>query len=478
MAASRAPHVAVVGAGVSGLAAAHRLRRDGPPGLRVTVLDGARAVGGKLRTSEVAGIPVDEGAEAFIARRPEALALLRELGLDDVVHPTPARSQVLLDGARRALPARTVMGVPADPAAVAEVLDPATVDRIAAEPGSGAPPVRSDQAVGELVGARLGRAVVDRLVDPLLGGVYAGRADALSVEATLPQLWPALQGDGSLVRAAQQVLAAAPADAGPLFGTLPSGLGTLVTALLAAAQAEVRLGSPVRRVERTPGGFRLTLGPVPEPAYLAADAVVVAAPAAPAARLLRDVAPAAAADLAGIDYASTALVTAAFHATAMPEGSGLLVPAVEGRLVKALTYSSAKWPHLAPGRFGGLWVLRASVGRFGEVSALQRDDDDLVAAVLAELPELTGVTAAPTATRLTRWGGALPQYAVGHRDRVRRIRSAVAGVPGLAVAGAAYDGVGIPACIRTANLAAAQVLGHLRALAGRSAERSETEGAH
>lgn len=470
MAASRPAHVAVVGAGVSGLAAAHRLRRDGPPGLRITVVDGARAAGGKLRTSEVAGVPVDEGAEAFIARRPEAVALLAELGLDDVVHPTPARSQVLLDGVHRALPARTVMGVPADAAAVAELVDADTWRRIEAEPASGPPPLTADLAVGDLVGSRLGRPVVDRLVDPLLGGVYAGRADGLSVEATLPQLWPALQRDGSLVRAAQRVLAAAPPDAGPLFGTLPSGLGSLVTALLATAEAELRLGSPARVLERTADGFRLTLGPVPEPAYLTADAVVVAAPAAPAARLLRDVAPAAATDLAGVEYASTALVTVAFHGTPMPAGSGLLVPAAEGRLVKALTYSSSKWPHLAPDRLGGLWLLRASVGRFGEVSSLQRDDDDLVAAVLAELPALTGVTAAPVATRLTRWGGALPQYAVGHRDRVRRIRSAVAGVPGLSVAGAAYDGVGIPACIQTANRAAAEVIDHLRRRADREGE--------
>jgi oxygen-dependent protoporphyrinogen oxidase len=187
-----------------------------------------------------------------------------------------------------------------------------------------------------------------------------------------------------------------------------------------------------------------------------ADAVVVALPAAPAARLLQPVAPAAASELAAIDYASVAIITLCFEPSALPPlaGSGYLVPATAGRPVKAVTYTSAKWQHL----HGGLVVVRGSVGRYGDVEDLQRDDEDLVAAMRAELALTCGVSAAPVATRVTRWGGGLPQYTVGHLDRVRRIREAITGVPGLAVCGAAYDGIGVPACNASAQRAARELL--------------------
>jgi oxygen-dependent protoporphyrinogen oxidase len=303
--------------------------------------------------------------------------------------------------------------------------------------------------------------------------VYAGRADLLSLQATVPALFAALREDPSLVRAAARAAAgpapppatgtpatsaAVPgAPAGPVFGTLPRGLGTLPAAVLAASGAQLRLRLPVREIHRTAAGFRLVAGPVPDPTYLEADAVVVAAPANKAGPMLRTVAPAAAAELAGIEYAGMAVVTVVYPDAALPPGSGLLVPAVEGRTVKALTYSSAKWAHLA----GGPSVLRASVGRYGEPAALHRDDADLVALVLAEVAALTGVAAPPLATRVTRWGGGLPQYAVGHVDRVRRIRAAVAAVPGLALCGAAYEGVGVPACVRSAHTAVTGVLAAL-----------------
>jgi oxygen-dependent protoporphyrinogen oxidase len=202
--------------------------------------------------------------------------------------------------------------------------------------------------------------------------------------------------------------------------------------------------------------------------------------------MLRTAAPTAAAELAGIDYASMAVVTVVYpgpnlapgsarsrgpgSAHSPGPGSGLLVPAVEGRTVKALTFSSAKWAHLA----GGPTVLRASVGRYGEPDALRRDDADLVSLVLADVAALTGLSAPPLATRVTRWGGGLPQYMVGHVDRVRRIRAAVAAVPGLAVCGAAYDGVGVPACIRSAHAAVDQVLAAL-AESGDEHERAGAE---
>jgi oxygen-dependent protoporphyrinogen oxidase len=461
--------VVVIGAGIAGLTAAYEL---GLRGAEVTVLEGADRIGGKLRVSPVGGVPVDEGAEMFLLRVPDAVALVAELGLaGEVVHPVTTAAGVYVDGAAVPLPAGTLMGIPANPASVRDVLGAAGVAAATAEPGLPGEPLRADVAVGEYVTRRLGRAFVDRLVDPLLGGVYAGRADELSLEATVPALYAALRRTPSLVAAAAAAtgqpgpsLAGGPAadtqarplgspPGNPVFGTLPGGLGTLPGVVLAASGAALLLRLPARELHRTATGFRVVAGPVPDPTYLEADAVVVAVPASKAAPLLREVAPAAATDLAAIEYASMAVITLAYRDADLPPGSGLLVPATAGRAVKALTYASAKWAHLR-----GQPVVRASVGRYGETATLRREDPDLVDLVRADLADLTGVRQAPVATRVTRWGGGLPQYAVGHTDRVRRIRTAVAQVPGLAVCGAAYEGVGVPACVRTARAAAAQVL--------------------
>jgi protoporphyrinogen/coproporphyrinogen III oxidase len=475
-------HVVVVGAGIAGLAAAHELRRRAPH-LRVTVVEGAGRIGGKLNVSDVGGRPVDEGAEMFLVRVPEAVQLLDRLGLaGQVVHPATTAAGVVVAGTPRPLPAGTVMGVPARAEAVRGVLGDAAARAVAGEPDLPGEPLAADVPVGAYVRQRLGAVFVDRLVDPLLGGVYAGRADLLSLQATVPALFAALRQQPSLVRAA--AAAQRPDAGGPVFGTLPQGLGTLPAAVLAGSGAQLLLRCSVREIHRTAGGFRLVAGPVPDPTYLAADAVVVAAPAGKAGAMLRTVAPAAATELSGIDYASMAIVTVAYPpgtppppaaaplpgssrpagpapdeagVAGPPAGSGLLVPAVEGRAVKALTYSSAKWAHLSAGPL----VLRASVGRYGEAGVLHRDDADLVGLVLAEVAALAGISAPPLATRVTRWGGALPQYAVGHTDRVRRIQAAVAAVPGLAVCGAAYEGVGVPACIRSAHTAVGQVLAAL-----------------
>jgi oxygen-dependent protoporphyrinogen oxidase len=219
----------------------------------------------------------------------------------------------------------------------------------------------------------------------------------------------------------------------------------------------------VRELARTETGWRLTVGSAADPEYLDADAVILAVPAAPASRLLKDAASAAAVQLEGIPYASMAIVTLALRAADFPaqQRSGYLVPAVDGRAVKAATFSTVKWPHLA-GQ-APVHVVRCSVGRSGDVAVLRRDDADLAALAAAELAEAIGTAGPPIAKRVTRWGGGLPQNNVGHLDRVARIRASVAEQPGLAVAGAAYDGVGIPACIATARSAVTQVTGYLAA---------------
>ncbi len=472
---SPAPHVAVIGGGISGLAAAYRLRRLLGSGARITLIEGSPRLGGAVRTAELGGTPYDMGAEAFLVRRPEAAALVTELGLgDQLVHPTPAGPTVRAGGRTVALPRRTLMGLPADPGEVAGVLSKPGLARLAAEPDT---PLRwepgADVAVGELIRQRCGDEVAERLVDPLLGGVYAGRADALGLRATLPGLAGALdRGAASLQAAAAEVLP--PAAGGPVFGTLRDGLGRLVDALVAAAEPEMRLGAPVRALSplvsgdtssgsyrHSRGGWRLELGSAAAPERLDVDAVLLAVPAPALRRLLDGVAPAASAAAGTVEVASSVVVGLALPADAaetLPAASGVLIGSAEPHTAKAFTFSSRKWAHL---RGDGVLLIRGSLGRHGEVSALQRDDSELVAAVRDDLAALTGVTAEPIDTVVARWGGGLPQYAPGHLDTVATIESAVAARPGLAVAGATLHGVGIPACISTADAAAERIAAHV-----------------
>jgi oxygen-dependent protoporphyrinogen oxidase len=441
------PRVVVIGGGIAGLAAAHALH-----GMDVVVLESTGQVGGKLRTSEVGGLRVDEGAESFLARVPEALGLARAVGLDgDLVNPAATTASIWARGRLRPIPPRTMLGVPSSVASLRGLLSGPERARAALDlvlPAGDESP--DDEAVASVVRRRLGPAVVDRLVEPLLGGVYAGRAEYLSMRATMPQLTIVA---GSLMRAARTAL---PADSGsisPVFATVVGGLGRFADALAAASGAEIISGRTVRELRRTTSGFCVVHGATTDARELTADAVVVAVPPAPAARLLADVAPAAASELATIETASVALVTLVWRRADIvtPTGSGYLVPPSAGRPVKGVTVASSKWAHLDDGEHV---AVRCSFGRYGETADLQRDDDELVALALDEIGLTGRESAPPIATRVSRWGGALPQYAVGHVDRVRRIRAAVAAVPGLAVCGAAYEGVGIPACIRTGQQAA------------------------
>jgi oxygen-dependent protoporphyrinogen oxidase len=486
------PHVVIVGGGISGLAAAFFLRDEA---VRVTVLEGSPRLGGKLSVSEIAGVAVDEGAEALLVTRPEGTGLIAAAGLaDQRVTPATTSSAIWTLGALRPLPQRQFMGVPSDMAELAKsgVLSGQGVAR--ASQDLELPPTtrEGDVAVARYVGSRFGAEVVDRLVDPLLGGVYAGRSEELSFDATLPALAAASRRYRSLAEAARSLLPAptpGPARSGKpgvgtraggsVFTTLVAGLGTLPAFLATASGAAVRTASMARELSRTETGWRLTLGSAAAPEFVDADAVILAIPARPAGRLLAAVpgASAAVAAFGEISYASMAIITLAYPRSAFPGPErgpetglrslgwgGYLVPAVDGRAVKAATFCTVKWPHLIKAAAPGtepLEIVRCSVGRIGEEALLQRADDDLTALAAAEFAETTGVRGAPVATRVSRWGGALPQYTVGHLDRVATIRAAVAAQPGLAVCGAAYEGIGIPACIATARAAVTQVLASL-----------------
>lgn len=463
----------VIGAGVSGLVAAWELIRL-EPDASITVLEGSPSVGGKVASVEVAGIHVDSGAESMLARRPEALTLIDQLGLgEDVVHPASTQASIFSRGRLHPMPTGTVMGIPSDPKTLMPLLTDSEVARVRNESLDGtvsSDGIGSDISVGDFVSDRLGPAVVDRLIEPLLGGVYAGRARDISLAAALPAMLPAYRNGTSVLEVARAAQPVAHLPRPPVFASLRGGVNQLIAGLeraLVAAGVTIRTKVTAREVRRLPaqrgGGFQIVTGSVPEPDIITADRLIVATPSAPTSRLLAQIAPAASVGLSEIETASMAIVTMALPASRAPAlvGSGLLVPPVEGLTVKAATFSGNKWAWV--GEAGAtaadpVVVLRASLGRHREESALQRDDDDLVDVVRRDLRTLLGQPVPePIDAHVHRWGGALPQYALGHRDRVAAIREAVAAVPGLAVCGATYDGVGIPACIASARAAAAQI---------------------
>ncbi|MFI6680491.1 protoporphyrinogen oxidase [Kribbella sp. NPDC050470] len=461
--------VVVVGGGISGLAAAHALA-TGPNPPRITVLEGSPRLGGKLAGDVLEGVPVDLGAESVLARRPEAVDLIKAVGLgDELVHPATTSAGLWIGDRIRAIPP-TVMGVPVDPAATTDVLGASASEQVAHEAELPAPALTEDVAIGRFVAERMGSAVTDKLIDPLLGGVYAGRAEEISLAAAVPELFAKLRTAPSLLAATAELREAGQKRAGqPVFAGIVGGINRLIGALeqdLTTRGVDIRRKLAVRKITRDADGYALEAGPVPAPTYLTADSVIVAVPAAPAARMLAELVPVASAELASIEYASMAIVTLAVRKQDWPTdavGSGFLVPSVEGRTIKASTYSHAKWQWSSEAG-GELAVLRASVGRLGEEYVLQRSDEELVELATADLRRAMGLQAPVVGSLVTRWGGGLPQYAVGHLDRVDRVEAAVAAEPGLAVCGAAYRGVGIAACVASGSKAATRVQGHLHTL--------------
>jgi oxygen-dependent protoporphyrinogen oxidase len=360
------------------------------------------------------------------------------------------------------MPKGHVMGVPGTASALSGVLSDEGLHRIERDADLPRTEVGDDVAVGEYVAARLGREVVDRLVEPLLGGVYAGDAYRISMRSAVPQLFEAAKSHDSLTAAVRgiQERAVAARQTGPVFMGVEGGVGQLPLAVAESVRArggEILTGTPVTELRRSgASGWRV----VTQDRVLDADGVVVAVPAPVAAELLRAEAPGAAAELGTVEYASMALVTLAYRRAdvELPEGSGFLVPPVDGHTIKASTFASQKWGWIADENPDVL-VLRTSVGRYGETAILEREDTGLVDVSRHDLREATGLDATPLETRVTRWTDGLPQYPVGHHARVARVREHVAKLPGLAVCGAAYDGVGIPATIASAYAAVERLTG-------------------
>jgi protoporphyrinogen/coproporphyrinogen III oxidase len=464
--------LAVVGGGISGLAAAWEgLRR----GAEVAVLEASGRPGGKIGTSPIAGIDLDEGADAFLARVPEAVELCNELGLGgDLVSPATGTAYVWIDGALRQLPAEQILGVPTDLEAVAAtgILSPAGVERARADLTLPDDRPTGDESVGGLVRRRLGDEVLDRLVTPLLGGIWAGDCDDLSLRVAAANLAVARDRDASLVRGAaavraEAVEAAAAAGDRPVFLAPRGGVARLVNALAERLGDRLRCGAPVTAIEPEGTSWRLTVGgseDAPATAItVVAARVVVATPAfvtAPLLAVLADLAPEAAVFAGSVDYASVALVALAVPSDGIVrplDGSGFLVPPSSGRLLTACSWVTSKWGHLAVD--DGVAILRASAGRAGDERALALPDDQLVGALLTDLRETMGLRAAPTDVRVSRWTRSFPQPRPGHLDALADAEAALAWRSGrLAVTGAWTLGVGIPACIRGARAAAARVL--------------------
>jgi protoporphyrinogen/coproporphyrinogen III oxidase len=465
--------VVVVGGGISGLAAAWELTGGaaGPHGAgpEVVVLEGSDRLGGPLRTVEMGGRPVDVGPDGFLGRRPEALDLCREVGLGDHLVPIAGRGAgVWARGRLRPLPDGLALGLPTRfwPAARSGILGFRGQLGLARDALLPRPDVRGpigDRSIGPLVTRRLGARVTEMLADPLIGGIHAGSVDDMSAAATFPPLLAAAHRRGSLMRALRAEVPPPPADAPPLFWSLEGGMGSLVRRLeeaLTGRGVVIRPGAEVTRLERATGGWEVMAGEA-----VRADAVILALPANGAGRLLEPHDGEAAGLLSAIDYASVALVTLTVPLSSVPVplvGTGFLVPrrgagapGPDGWVVTACTYLSQKWPHLArPDEV----LLRASLGRLGDDRSAGWSDAEVVERVWADLGALMSLTGATPPATVTRWPLSFPQYRVHHLLRTSGIESALLRLGGIAVAGAAYRGVGIPACIASGRAAARAVM--------------------
>ena len=445
--------IAVIGAGITGLSAAYEAAIAGGNRVEVTLFDGAGRAGGLIRTSTFAGLRVDEGADAFLRRVPDALDLAQAVGLDgDLTSPTLGSAAVWVNGLRP-LPEGLVLGVPTSLVSLARsrLVSPAGAARALADLVL---PQRSldHDSIGTWVRGRLGAEVHDRLTDALVGSIYAADTDRFSLSA-VPQLDALARGGRSAILTALR--RRQPTDGGPIFAAPTGGMGSLTDAVLAAARVagvNTRLDSSVAAVEARDRGVLIDGEPF--------DAVVLATPARVSARLLESSAPAAAAALGSIETAGVVMVTLAIPAGSLPAAcgrlSGYLVPKSRQRRVTAVSFASHKWAHLQPA--DGAQILRVSLGRDGmDVGDL--DDREVIDSVVDEVSEHLSAEIAPTEVRVTRWPSSFPQYRPHHGALVATIERSLP--TEIVVAGASLHGIGVPACVASGRRAARSLLSRL-----------------
>jgi oxygen-dependent protoporphyrinogen oxidase len=465
------PRVAIIGAGIAGLAAAHRLV-ELDAACRPTLFESAGRLGGVLSTVEGDGFQVEQSADNFITTIPYGLSLCQRLGLtEQLIQTNPQHRQtfVVRRGRLYKLPDGFLMMAPTRmwPLAVTPILSPLGKLRAAME--YFIPPRRDDgdESMAAFVRRRLGREVFDRLVEPLVGAVYAADMERLSVLATLSRFREMEVQHGSLVRAMRKQMKSRPQGKGEsgarysMFVTLRQGLTAIVDEIQRRLpDGTVRLNTRVEGVERTQRGWRVRLAAAgASPADETFDALIVAAPSHEAARLLRPVDAALAADLATIEHSGTAIVSVGYNESQIGhplDGMGAVVPAIERSPLLAVSFSSRKYTHRAP---AGKALLRAFVGGARQPELAEMDDAKLVPLVLGELNKLLRIDGQPCFLDVAHWPGTMPQYHVGHKELVARIHQRVDGHAGLYLAGNAYRGVGLPDCIHGGEVAAERALG-------------------
>lgn len=448
-------HAIIVGGGISGLSAAYELARARVP---FTLVERTPRLGGVIQTERIEGCLIEAGPDSFLAEKPWAFELIRELGLAGEVIGSNDHQRVtyvLKRGRLRPLPDGLMMMVPTRvwPAAVSPLLSLRTKARMAAEWFLRPPRAGQDRSVAEFVAEHYGGEAVDYLAEPLLAGVYGGDPSQLGVAAVLPRFLELERRYGSLTRGLLAVRRKGGfRRSGPLFQTLRDGMGRLVEALVETVRphAEI-LCAEAESIEKTAGGYRLrSAGQCLETAHL-----ILACPAWEAARLLRTLDGELAALLETVPYTSSITVSLGYARSALPpipSGFGFLVPKCERRRLVACTWVGGKFAHRVPPH---MFLMRCFLG--GD-DLLACADGEIATLVREELAEILGVRAEPSFVRAARWPRSMAQYTVGHRDRVEAIRRRLAVWPGLFLAGNAYDGIGIPDCVRSGREAALQIV--------------------
>lgn len=465
--------VAVVGGGIAGLTAAYRLQQRG---VDFRLIEADPILGGKIRTEAVDGFIIEGGPDAFLAEKPWARELCEELGLGaEIIGTNDAHRRTFLvsRGRLRPLPRGLVMLAPVKPLALlrSRLISLPGVLRLAMEPLLPARTDEGDESLGAFVRRRMGDAVFERIVDPLMSGIYAGNSDELSLQSTFPRLRDLERNHGSVIRgllAAQRQMAAPPKPGSSMFLSLRGGMGRIVDAIADQLDpSPILTGTPLLRLrERT--GFQLELA---DGAIIEAESVVLATPAFAAAVLLREIDGELAGLLDRIPYVSTATISLAFRRKDIShpmDGFGFVVPRVERRRITACTWVSTKLPDRAP---DGSVLLRCFVGRAGDEGWIEKSSEELVELARTELRELMGVTAAPLFTRIFRWPRSMPQYRVGHQQLLESMAARLARHPGLYLTGNAYRGVGLPDCIRDAQETIDHVVRRRSGHSGRSLPR-------
>jgi protoporphyrinogen/coproporphyrinogen III oxidase len=460
---SNSRHVVVVGAGISGLTTALTLLTESSTPIDVTVLEAHATTGGLIRTTPFAGLPaVDEGADAFLVRVPWAQQLASELGLGAALtSPTSAHAAVWHNG-MHSIPQDVLLGVPAKMRAFAasSLISPLGKARAALEPLL--PRTTDNDSIGYYVRKRFGNQVHERLIDPLVGSIYAADTDNFSM-AAVPQL-AALTASRSMLLAAGKARKTAQKNAkpdAPIFGSPLRGMGAMTETLTQRVQAlggKIVTGSRVTAiarenatyvVETTNGTYR-------------SDAIAVTVPAKHSAAFMAPLDSRASELLAGWNHASVVLITMAIAAHQWPHhltGSGYLVPKPDQRWVTAASFGSNKWAHWRPD--DGSMIVRVSLGRDG-VDVMHYDDDALVNLALADMKHHLGADFSPHEVRLSRWSESFPQYRPHHFARLAEMEHSLSvTAPGVVFAGASYRGIGVPACVEQARNAAQTLLAHV-----------------